>query len=157
MAIGSWIKVFTNKTSERGYDYLIDNKKASWSKGSLENIKEVFLSDGIVAGTLEIPNTSWHQFDRFSFRLNEDNHPTRKARFVQALIQEEHVGSYLCYNNNDIWIVWVSLKNKKNNSNIYIIQSSDVGKWITLKIANAQEPMIFLSEKGALNGKQLFK
>ena len=102
--LGSWVKSFTDGSKEDGPDYLINAGQASWSKGKLSNITEVFLSFGFYAATLVIPNTQWHQFDRYSIKLGEDDVATRKYRYIQAQIQKAHVGLYLCYNNGDIRI-----------------------------------------------------
>lgn len=151
---GSWIKVFADKTTEQGHDYLIDQKKASWTQGRQDNIKEVFLSEGLIAVTLEVPETVWYQYDRYSVILSENPYPKRIARFIQAQISKRHIGQYLCYNNKDIHLVWATVKPKMVGDRYKII-STDINKWITAEISSSKVKL-FIGEKSSRNGKQVF-
>lgn len=154
---GSWVKIFSDGSSEEGHDFLIDKGEASWSRGKLSDIREVFLSAGLSASVLEVPNTEWYQFDRYmAFMMNESK-PVRKARYVQAKILPEHVGMYLCYNNRDIRLVWASVKGTSSGSNCRPIVSKDVGQWLTVRVSHREQPAVFLAERGSRSGKQLFK
>jgi hypothetical protein len=153
---GCWIKTFIDGTKEAHYDTPL-LEKSSWSQGRLSYIKEVFIKEGILGFTLEIPNTEYHQYDRYSVELISTRPTTvRKARYLQALITEEHVGFYLCYNNNSTYTSWASLQKKPKGQSYYRIQNQDVGKWITFCLSNCTSKL-FLCGKDDLNGEQLFK
>jgi len=153
---GCWVKFFSDGTKEWNYDIPIYSKNYSWSQGRLSNIKEVFLRELLISVTLEVSNTEYHQFDRFLCELASGSTPIRKARYIQALITKEHVGLYLCYNNDSIYASWVSIK-KKPSSHYYRIKNQDVGKWITFRITTSTSELFLASNKDALNGQQLFK
>lgn len=153
---GVWIKSFNNGSIEIGSDFLIAEGKASWSKGQLHNIKEVFLSEGINAVTLEISNTEWYQFDRYKAFLAEKQ-TYRISRYLQAKITKEHIGFYLCYNNEDIHLCWGCLRNRPIGTFCYKITSQDVDKWITVQLSLSNKPSIVLCKKGSIDGEQLFK
>lgn len=155
--VGSWVKIFDDGSLEHGHDCLIKEHKASWSRGRLSGIKEVFLSDGLLAATLEVPDTEWHQFDRYMAFMMNESESIRKGRFVQAKILPEHVGMYLCYNNQDIRLVWASVKDKPIGPNCRLVTPDDVGQWLTIKVSHREQPIVFLAERGSRSGKQLFK
>jgi len=94
-----WIKVFEDGSTEEVYDKDILSGKGSWSKGKLDNIAGVCLVSKGLCRLLFAPNTSWHQFDKFSITLSAGKHkPIRTHQVVQAKIQRYHVGMYVEFN-----------------------------------------------------------
>ena len=61
-----WLKTFTDNSFEEGWDFLIDSRRASWSRGKLTNLRAVSLCNNntvcsIWAGQFE--NNFWQSDD----------------------------------------------------------------------------------------------
>jgi hypothetical protein len=155
--MGLWIKFFTDKTNEYGTDELIKNKKASWSKGKFENIKHCRISvfDSLI--DIEIPNTEWHQFDKFIAVLGEGTYKSVRTHMVlQAKIKSEHIGKFISINyyTGDICDAFeCKLTNEAIPSSTCIqIEESHCNKWFT-GIIDKEGPYVSISDKGSiLNG-----
>lgn len=152
--VSAWTKIFEDGTKEYGTDYRISTGSASWTRGQLNNIVEVQLSNRIMLASLSVPNTSWHQFDHFIVVLDLDtSKPKRICRVVQAEIKEHHKDMFLikdCYNKYSFSIVVTSTKNTESIQ----ITEEMIGKWITLVIYETGEPYMNLSEKGNFYGNK---
>jgi len=148
--MGAWIKFFKDGPSEHGSDIDINNGKASWSRGRLNNITFVQLFEDRTCLNMNVPNTSWHQYDRFVAPLGEygKNVSARIARVVQAEIKSCHVGlsaQYICINHT-------AFINLQDSSDGRVITSKDIGLWITGYILYNGETGLEICEKGAFNG-----
>jgi putative ribosome biogenesis GTPase RsgA len=143
--LGSWVKLFCDGTKEFGSDFLIRCKKASWSRGRLTDIQSVFVEEGGVASCLTVPNTEWHQFDRYLVILESSGkqRSTLFAKVIQAKVTEEHVGKYISSSKIDS-VVYFSVEEKKSG---IMITSEDVDKWLTVAIKN-KSINVFLGSKG---------
>jgi hypothetical protein len=153
--MGTWIKTFNDGSIECGSDRDIQNKKASWTRGRLTDIESVKILEKNLCGILTIPNTEWHQYDRYmaslmSVKTPNESQSHRTARVVQAKITPEHVDRYIhCV--HMAGIVLVDLGNEPNNDNILITKDC-VGLWITLYILCNGKIGIVICQKGAFNG-----
>jgi len=149
--MGAWVKFFKDTSPEIGTDLAIEESKASWSRGRQKNITKVQLSDRLSVVTLEVPDTEWYQFDRYHVLFNElgQQKSIRIARVIQARIQNKHVGRHLLYN-GDTYFFQIKINGKEKG---YIIEKKDVGKWLTVSIADSKISFCF-AEKGKLDGHQ---
>jgi len=154
--MGAWIKFFKDGPSEHGSDIDIAKGRASWSRGRLDSITAVQLFDNTVCLDVRVPNTSWHQYDRYLAFLGDfgENASSRSARVVQAEIKHHHVGQsvrYMRVNNT-------SFINMDNSQTGKIISSEDVGLWITGYILSNGKTGLEFCRRGAFNGdKQILK
>lgn len=155
--MGGWVKIFNDATTQSGSDLDIAKGESSWSKGPLSNIKEVFLYDGLMASVLEVPDTDWYQFNRYTIILNTES-PSLVVRCVQAEVKKAHVGKYLCYNNSNSRLVWAKVSATPVGSQIYRLQESDIGRWITIILAVNKSPELYWCPRGNIRGsQQIFK
>jgi hypothetical protein len=149
--MGTWIKTFTDGSIECGSDRDIKKRKASWTQGRLTDIEAVKIFEKNLCGVLNIPNTEWHQYDRYMASILSPNPQSyRTARVIQAKITPEHIGKYI----NPIQlagIVLVDLDDKPNNDNI-LITKDYVDSWITFYILCNGKTGIVICQKGAFNG-----
>ncbi len=154
--MGAWLKLFTDGTKERGSDGDITKRQASWSKGRLKDIQEVRLFNRSRACSLMVPETSWHQFDRFSVIVSEGTQqPTITHRVVQAEIKPEHVGLFLISSNSGqhfSWTVVRELKDADTNHFCKLLTEKHVGKWLTVVLPERDYPGITFSTKGKMYG-----
>jgi len=157
--MGIWIKFFEDRTRERGSDKDISNGQASWSKGKLDNIRCVQLFEKNLCCALTVPNTEWHQYDRYMASMGAVDctikQSFRSARVIQAKITPEHVGkSISCVSSTGVFLAELTCDAKDAT----LIKEENVGLWITLYIlANGQAGMKFC-EKGAFYGdKEILK
>lgn len=147
--IGSWIKSFVDGSIETGSDRDIEEKKASWSKGRLDCIKEVLLIDGFLSCSLSLKNTSWYQFDRFIVPLEVGtNRPLRTHRVIQAEIKEHHVGKYLTIQQPCCSFFCFSLIDTPTD---FKIEQKHIGKWISIILKLRHGPSLKILDKGQLN------
>jgi hypothetical protein len=152
--MGAWVKVFKDFTTEGGSDLEISKGRASWSKGRLKNIIRVFISEKLSSATLELPDTQWHQFDRMACI---EGQTIRLFRVIQAKILEHHKGSYLCYandkNSKKTYFSWCYLSDEPKSQNSLLIESSHIGKWISIQVSSNDSPVFFLADRsGEFNG-----
>lgn len=124
-----WIKYFKDGTSEPGFDNLINENKASWSKGRLKDINVVSLKGNNYNCALEVPNTEWHQFDRF-LNIMGSNQSLRILRVIQAKITKDHIGMYFCSNNTESNNNYYYLS-KEITGSCFQITEELVDQWIT--------------------------
>jgi hypothetical protein len=151
----TWVKIFSDNSCEYGKDSDIAIGKASWSKGKLENICAVeFRERDERRCLLVVPNTSWHQFDRFSVIVSEGTHqPTRTHRVIQAKIKEEHIGFFLTKGpSNRPYPRWaVSKVQHPFDSLCMRITKEHVGKWLTVILPSRGRSEITFSVRGKMH------
>jgi hypothetical protein len=150
--MGRWIKFFTDGSLENGSDEKIREGKASWSKGRLTDIKEVSLLNLNYMGTLTVPDTEWHQFDRLMVPVSEGIHvPQYIYRVVQAEIQAQHIGMYInFFRESDEIIYCCRLSHGCSYTNQ--ILDSHVGKWISFVLPASNPPYVCVSStKGSIS------
>jgi len=153
--MGAWLKFFTDGSRERGADQEIAIGKASWSLGRLDNIKEVRLSNTNRVCSLSVPNTSWHQFDRFSVIVSEGTpKPTKTHQVVQAEIISQHIGLSLICSETGGHYSWTIVEDLKNIDKKYffckMLKKHHVGKWLTVILPYKDYPGITFSTKGKM-------
>lgn len=155
--MGAWIKKFRDESIEVGSDIDIEAGKASWSKGRLDDISNVYLYDGLSGASLSFPKTNWHQFDRYTVNLGEKTRPSRIFRAIQSLIKKEYLDKYICYNCSNIRFIWACIEDSPDEYISYIkIKPEYIGMWFTSLISNTNKPQLFLTDKGKFyGGKQL--
>lgn len=144
--MGAWVKFFEDGSHELGTDDQVNSGEASWSKGRLDSIKEVHLTNKVVLASLNVPDTIWHQFDRFSFSF-DTNTSSRLLRVVQAEIKEHHKDMFLLKEWAGKYLFWVSVENKNGIESIKITKD-DIGKWITLVLPEDGHPYAVITSKG---------
>ena len=162
MVKGKWIKHFTDGSTEEGSDHNIAFGNASWTRGRLEDISKVELTNGAYNAILEVPKTEWLQFDRLQAMatIGKNILPTRQYRVIQALIKPEHVGSYLLVGQSRIgktffWKLAKTLDSSiTNDSYRNIIKDAigpaDVDKWFSVVVYSDHPPIYLLSERGTV-------
>ena len=155
-SIGSWQKIFVDGSTEDGHDKKIARGEASWSKGRLDGIVEVNLSEGIVFCVLTVPNTKWHQFDRYVIPACEGTHtPTRIYRAVQAEVQEHHVGMFVVCQHANGRFFWAIVAHSKAPETDYCfnkpITEAQVGKWVTVVLPQRGSPFMSFAPRGRIN------
>lgn len=162
---GGWIKKFYDNQEEYGFDSLVKSKKSSWSKGRLHDIESVFLfnKECLTRYALSIPNTEWHQFDRFCCISNSDNEPVvrRMARVVQAKINQEHIlmnlskRSLFVSNSKQLTFFFFleSLESGLKGDNILTQQA--VGQWLSLILLPDNSHAVQLSERGKISWQEV--
>jgi len=152
--MSAWLKIFSNGEKEYGDDIAISLGKSSWSKGRLDDIKEVRLINKERVCSLSISDTVWHQFDRFVTPLVTDglNSSHKIFQAVQAEIQSCHVGSFLVSSKSGNNFYWSVLRIEKDGSLFSKrITDRDIGRWITLVLPCYDFPSIDFSPKGKIN------
>ena len=87
MATNGWTKIFRNGTIEDGGDHLVQQGKASWSRGCLTDIKTVELEVNRWLFSISGTTGNWHQSDDF-VSLITDPKPVRIKRRVQYSISD---------------------------------------------------------------------
>jgi hypothetical protein len=162
--MGTWIKLFSDGPSEVGCDSEIEKGNASWSRGRLDSISGVQITEGTIDGELRIPNTEWHQFDRYESSLGGIGvSPIKRvARIIQAKIQEHHLGMFLCYNIDDSKFLWASVESclPKSEGIQRAIKITDtyLDHWLSLCICANRKYELYIGERGKFNGnKQVFR
>lgn len=152
--MGTWIKIFKDGSVEHGSDKDILKRKASWSKGKLTDIESVKIFENNLCGSMIIPNTEWHQYDRYMASLlsfkDSNQQSCRTARVIQAKVKQEHVGKYINHKYMS-GMLFVNLGNKANNDNI-LITKNHIDLWITLYLLCNGQTGIVICEKGAFSG-----
>lgn len=147
--MGSWVKIFKDQTKEHGSDKDIELKKASWSKGRLDNIISVQLFEKSVCCVLSVPNTEWYQYDRYMASLSVGSQSFRSARVVQAKITPSHVGKYIS-SSYAPGALLIEINTKSKNG--ILVKAKDVNLWLTAYILVNKKIGLTVCEKGAFNG-----
>ena len=152
--MGAWLKLFKDGSSERGSDSDIAEGKASWSRGRLDGIKSVQLFDRTHCCALTMPNTQWHQYDRYMAMLGAtgNNMSTKTARVVQAEIKPEHIGKAIHITNSARTILVYLCENIPKGD--ILISQEHVGLWATVYILNTGKIGFVISQRGAFNGDE---
>ncbi len=145
--MGSWVKHFNDGSTEIGSDRAISRGDASWSRGKLDDIAFVQLSSRLLTFLLEIPNTEWHQFDRYTVALDGVSESSRVARVLQAKVLNEHFNRYLLYNKNT-YLVTLGLSDHPSE---WQVTKEHIGKWLTATIYSSGKISAGFSEKGKFN------
>ena len=154
--MGAWIKFFADGSKETGTDAAIQDGSASWSRGKLDDIKSVSISDGLNFCTMEVPDTEWHQFDRMMASIAYGvNRPRRVWRAVQALVKPEHVGLSLYCKMNGAYASYVLIRESVADENrddfVERITDARVGKWLTAVVSAGKRPYMGFSKRGKIN------
>jgi len=157
--MGAWLKLFTDNTKEHGSDKNIALGKASWTNGRLDNINEVRLFNHRQIASLSVPDTSWHQFDRFiaivfpGTRTSEVTH-----RVIQAEIKSHHVGLSLVSSRTGDHFFWAIVQDIQNAKEISffnkLITKEHIGKWLTVILPEKDYPAVTFSIKGKMHDNQ---
>jgi hypothetical protein len=159
--MAGWLKLFTDDTKEYGDDKSIQDGKASWSRGRLNNIKEVRLFGLNRTCSLTVPDTTWHQFDRFVVPVAEGTQKSyRTHQVVQAEIGRHHIGMYLVCSCAGSSFFWAIIGDKRNNFLFTKrITKHHVGKWLTVILPSKDYPAMSFSPKGKMyhDNKQISK
>jgi len=158
--MGSWIKFFKDRTSERGSDLDIEEGKASWTQGKLDNIISVQVFEKSLCGVLSIPDTKWHQYDRYMVSMGTVNpsikQSFRSARIIQAKITSKHIGRSVMYLSS-VGLLSAQLTNNQADNTI-LLEQKHIGLWITLYIIADGQAGVTFCERGAFHGdKQILR
>lgn len=147
--IGSWLKLFVDGSVEHGSDYQILDGDASWSKGRLENIISVMLSQNINSCSLYVENTEWHQFDRYIVPVSQGTHTSQRThRVLQAKIQEHHLGLYLNTHIIGSYFRWISIDENGKDTRI---TKEHIDKWLTVILPLYEKTEIKFLNKGKMD------
>ena len=155
--MGMWLKIFTDGQPEYGTDEDIAKGKASWSRGRLDNIREVRIANQYMLCSLAVPKTSWHQFDRYltAVMVGQEVKPTRIYQVIQAEIKPHHIGHSLISIRTGKAFHWAIVPelHKSLNAGIFdkIIIDTDVGKWITVVLPRNAYPSTRFSVRGKID------
>ena len=165
--IGFWTKVFNDNSYELGSDPDIKAGKASWTRGRLDNIKIVIISDGATHVHLDVPGgTDWYQFDRFVVPVSVGTQtPLRTHRAIQAKIQEPHIGSYLYaegFSRDYCFFISPDKAHSDSITNCFCEEITEemLDMWVTVIIPHGKKPYYtIVNNKGSINGdfKQILK
>lgn len=154
--MGGWLKVFTDGNLEHGNDDEIAEGNASWSRGRLGDIQEVRLFDHTKVCSLSVPNTSWHQFDRFSVIVSEGTHaPTRTHRVIQAEITKDHLGLYLVCSDSGGYYSWAVVRDLGDaDTKCFhkLLTKEHIGMWLTVILPGRDYPRITFAARGKMYG-----
>lgn len=149
--MGAWLKLFTDGTKESGSDQEIKWGQASWSSGRLHDIQEVRLFAGRFVCCLTIPNTSWHQFDRFKVAVAEGMQSSfRTHRVIQAKICSHHIGQHIMCSNSGSYYFWAIVGDGRDCFFIKQITEHHVDKWVTIVLPSGDFPYMNFSDKGKM-------
>jgi hypothetical protein len=150
--LGAWLKLFTDGTKESGSDQEIKWGQASWSNGRLDGIEEVRLFLGRFVCCLIVPDTTWHQFDRFIAAVAEGKQsPYRTHRVLQAKICAHHLGQYVMCSNSGGYYFWAIVGDKKDCFFIKQITEHHIDRWVTIVLPSRGFPYMNFSDKGKMN------
>lgn len=152
--MSGWIKYFSDDTTEIGLDSAIKANIVSWSKGQLNNIREVKLLAGTHSCLLSVPNTKWHQFDRFIISVTEGIHkPIRTHQVIQALIEDIHLDKNIACSRGAKYSRWVAIVDDselKEDTFLKKVNKSLIGKWITLIVPSKGLSYVVFTDKGKI-------
>ena len=153
--MGSWLKLFADGTKEHGSDQEIARGNASWTLGRHEGIKEVRIFHKLQVCSLTVPNTSWHQFDRFSAIVSEGIAQSKRThRVIQAEIRPHHVGLSLICSHTGGYYSWAIVQELNDSSKhqffCKVLRKDHVGKWLTVVLPDGDYPGMTFSIKGKM-------
>ena len=136
--IGAWEKVFSDRSFEIGRDEDIENKRASWSKGRLDDMIACWLYGFMCRILIVLPNTEWHQFDRYEVPLAVGNHKGKRIlRALQAEIKPEHKDSFIVRTVKGEFDEKQEFRfsdEPSEDSACILIDENNIGKWFTATI-----------------------
>lgn len=121
-----WVKYFADGKKEFGYDQLVREKKASWSKGRLDNMTAVELHHNGTTIAIEGTGQFW-QSDTLETSLFSLNTQFVK-RTLSKKIHERDTGFTV---NNGI-VKFFALRTSEDN--IFFTIEEDIGKTFVLEI-----------------------
>lgn len=100
-----WVKYFADGTKEEGYDYLVQAKKASWSKGRLDGIIAVSLTHDGTTVMVRATGT-WWQEDVFEAVVGENGGKIVERRLFKDIVEND---KFQCWQDvgdqNFIWTI----------------------------------------------------
>lgn len=147
-----WVKHFIDGTKEIGTDSDIQKKEASWSRGRLENISYVEISNKIVLASLSVPNTEWHHFDHFIVGVDLGKPSSQRVlRVIQAKIKDEHVGNLILPKWYGSYYFSVTIEKLNINKECIPITKDMRDKWITIVFPERGAPKYLITERGRFN------
>lgn len=149
---GAWEKVFSDRSFEIGRDEDIENKRASWSKGRLDDMIACWLFGFMCRILIAIPDTEWHQFDRYEVPLAVGKHDGKRIiRALQAKIQPEHEGKFIHHlieGEFDEKQSFMFFDDPSDEAPSIFITEENVGKWFTVTIDFNGKIKFCFTEKG---------
>ena len=138
-----WVKNFSDGTIELGFDHLIDEGKASWRNGRLNDIISVDIFENGYKYTLIRKESSlkeWWQGNEYHSRFipGATVPGELQRRFIQFQLSKEDIGKYLhiiklpnCYQ--------VVLKDNSQGALCQLDKETYTNKWLTLNIVPGLE------------------
>jgi hypothetical protein len=145
--MSAWIKIFKDGSSEHGTDLEVDTGKASWTKGRLDSIVEVQISNKAIVACLTLSETEWYQFDRFIIDFDTQE-KTRVFKVIQGKITRKHVGKYLRETHINTCMYNFFLDNKTSSDRDIFITKDMVDLWVGVSLPEIGTPCVCVSEKG---------
>lgn len=130
--MNGWIKYFADGTQESGSDADVHNKKASWSKGRLDNITAVAVVHGKLAAGIGGKGEFWQSDDYEADLLI--NRPSKlvvrrvqkRISPVDVMITARHKGDFQVATVHDLI---------DQGADLYIALTEDLkGKWLTVEL-----------------------
>lgn len=121
-----WVKYFANGKKELGYDQLVKERKASWSKGRLDNMIAVELHHNGTTIAIEGTGQFW-QSDTMETDLFSLNTQFVK-RTLSKKIHERDTGFTI----NNGTVKFFALRALEDN--IFFTREEDIGKTFVLQI-----------------------
>lgn len=158
-----WVKYFENETKEYASQSDINEGKASWSNGRLEDMIAAEVGFGKYTASICVSKkTEWHQFDRMIVPVGIGAHrPKKVATTIQAQIKIDHDGGYIIETildeNNRKYFFTKEIKNLKANQKLYPIKQKYFDKWFTVTIMEHESKfaecnyIVSFTDKGKLN------
>ena len=127
----SWIKYFSDSSTEIGSDFLIQNKQASWSKGRLDSIIKVQIISNNY--TVELCGSgNWWQSDDFIAKIHQQ--PIRIRRRIQKQIFDTDCFIVADIKPEGTAISVCDILNIADSKKFYKIPRSYVGCWCVVEI-----------------------
>jgi len=150
-----WIKIFNNRAEEMVLDEDILAGEGSWSKGELDDLYGVVILSAGKKARLIIPDTEWHQFDKFSMTVAPGKYrPNRTHQVVQALIKPHHVGKVVELNTDKKLTARsarVIDKDKRSDRFFFFnIRERHIGQWLSLAVEKDSSVKIGFCKRGQL-------
>jgi hypothetical protein len=104
-----------------------------------------------------MPNTEWHQYDRYVAIMDPGEQKTiRSARVIQAKIKKHHIGKSIRVANHGRSLI-AELTDRYLN-NYILLTDNHLGSWVTMYTLINGNADVIISERGAFYGdKQIFK
>jgi hypothetical protein len=139
-----WVKILVDGTVEEGWDELVRERKASWTKGNQDEIVGVELHvKGACPFEFIAGHGQWWQSDKYesSMLLGRPQKATLKERRVFYKLEERHIGHMLQlvngphspYDSSSPFAKWALSPEKINENNgvtTWAVKEENVGKWL---------------------------